>query len=514
MVRSKCRRCVLHDFTDFLTRRNSDVCTERSKQQAKLSVRGLSKQKLATILFALVLVAFVIAKLRVLGTPFFWDELGVYGHMSFHLADVGPSLHPKAVDQWVSRGHPLLYPYIISLACHWFGTSVYVAHFTNLIVSTALLLSIFYHVSHLQNTFTGLITTSILVSQPIFFAQSGMVLPEIALALSLWWCTWTYYKGQLVPFVIVGSVALLIKEPAVVWIGTIFLYDVFFGKTRFSFSSLQWLLPLLTFGIFIYIQKKTWGWYLFPYHSNSIDFTPVEVYNKFLLYSRFLFWEQGRGVIPLSIFLSVLVPLIRYGTLTNYWQFQRRAFVPIGITICAAYLIFCCLTFHLWRYVLPLLPFISLVSGTSIYQLSISGNRYFAILIFLGCTLLPISKMQSDHFVYDCDMSYLRAVEVEKKALQFMIDNGIYVQDKFSVNLPLVYAVQDPRFGYLPDSIPAYRSHPISERTSYAVALTPGTSLENPNNFPIELYYERYYGDIKMSIYKVVVDSAGLTGPY
>ena len=62
---------------------------------------------------------------------------------------------------------------------------------------------------------TGLITTSILVSQPIFFAQSGMVLPEIALALSLWWCTWTYYKGQLVPFVIVGSVALLIKEPAV-----------------------------------------------------------------------------------------------------------------------------------------------------------------------------------------------------------------------------------------------------------------------------------------------------------
>ena len=501
-------RCLLYTFLMHI-KYNPHVQLQTKMLCPRYPYRDLflKSNGICTASFIIIIILFAILKYRVLSTPFFWDELGVYGNMSFQLADNGLSLHPKAIDQWLSHGHPLLYPCIISIGCNWFGTSVFVAHLGNLVISVALVVSVFLHSSCLENRFLGLLSTSILMSQPIFFAQSAMVLPEIALSLALWWCTWTYFRQKLIPYVIAGSAAVLIKEPAVVWICALFTYDFLFGRNRFSLRSMQWILPMIVFIVFLLVQKRTWGWYLFPYHSNSIDFTPGEVVSKLWLYLKFLFWEQGRGLVAFTIFLGCFLITTKPKLLQNYWRKARKLFFSIGFTACISYLLFSSLTFFLWRYILPLLPYISILAAICIYRLAHDRKVYLAFVLFLGCTLLPISYSSSNHFDYDSDMSYIRAIDAEKKALQYMISNGIYQQDKFSVNMPLNYAIIDKRFGYLPDSVPSYGSNQISEKTIFAVALTPGTSLENPKNLPLELTFEQYFYDIKMSIYRVIHDS-------
>jgi hypothetical protein len=58
---------------------------------------------LLPILFGLALLTFIILKIPHLSVPLFWDEAGVYGRMCYELADHQLSLHPKVIDQWVSR---------------------------------------------------------------------------------------------------------------------------------------------------------------------------------------------------------------------------------------------------------------------------------------------------------------------------------------------------------------------------------------------------------------------------
>ena len=106
-------------------------------------VNEFIKVRAAAWLFGACLIGFIFLKIPHLSLPFFWDEAGVYGRMIFTLANNGLSLHPEAIDQWISRGHPLLYPNIIASFCRLLGDNVTVAHSTNFAISCLLLVSMF-----------------------------------------------------------------------------------------------------------------------------------------------------------------------------------------------------------------------------------------------------------------------------------------------------------------------------------------------------------------------------------
>jgi Dolichyl-phosphate-mannose-protein mannosyltransferase len=454
-----------------------------------------------------ILVVFAALKMSHLSTPFFWDETGVYGRISFHLADTGLSLHPASVDQWISRGHPLLYPFVIASFCKLFGTTTFVAHFANLVISVALLITIFVHTRKIFSFRAGLFSMVYLMVQPIFFTQSAMVLPEIALGLCLWWMTWAFYKHSLWLYVLFGSFAVLIKETAIVWLLALAFYDFLSHKPRFYIGSIRWLLPVIPFLIFLVVQKQTWDWYLFPYHSGSISFEVDPTATKFWRYLVFLFWEQGRGIIPV-----VIIPFSIYAWKARISDWKKilsnpTSFGLIGTFVCLSYLLFSSTTFYLWRYMLPIFPFLAVFVGVSVDKIYHMLKVWWAILITAVLYLLPVSKMSSDHFVYDIDMSYLRSIDATQKTLQYMVDEGIYVRGQFSVNFPLAFAMLDKRFGYLLNGIENSKSSPISDRTHFAVTLTPGSSLKNPDKMELFLIHEEYYHDIKMSVYEVCAPS-------
>src|SRR5687768_4748468 len=169
-------------------------------------------------------------KVSHLGIPFFWDESGVYGKMIFQLADNKLSLHPKAINEWISRGHPLLYPNYIAAFCKIFGTTVTVAHAANFLLACILLVSIYIHLAKAFHPYVGLVSSVLLMAMPLYFTQSVFVLPEIALALALWWTTWAFVNRKYTHYFFFGAVALLIKEPAIVWIVCLFVWSLVFDR--------------------------------------------------------------------------------------------------------------------------------------------------------------------------------------------------------------------------------------------------------------------------------------------
>lgn len=456
-------------------------------------------------LFLLCLVAFIILKIPHISLPFFWDESGVYGKIIFHLSDTGLSLHPKAISEWISRGHPLLYPNMIASVTRVFGESVTVAHTANFVLACVLLVSMYYCLRKPFGQWVGLIAPVILMIQPLFFAQSVFVLPEVALCLFLWWATWAFIQRNFWLYALTGSAAVLIKEPAIVWLAGLICWDLLHVRKAKWWHFGIWLSPLMVFGLFLMIQKNALGWYFFPYHTGGFDFKPASVADKGGDYLEYLFWKEGRYLWLIIIIAAGLITLLkRTGSVESSAPVMKQRFYA-GLFVACLYLLFSSTTFYHQRYILPV--FIPICCALAILlEYCIVQQRHMLALGFIAVMGFLSFRfyMSADKFNYDLDMSYTRSIESSKKTIKTMLDEGMLEQDEFTATIPLLYATNDERFGYLPAGVTGRYSRAIHAGTKYAVKIFPGTEIENPDQYPLELIREWYDYDIKTTLYKVL----------
>ncbi len=453
-------------------------------------------------LFSIALLAFVAVKIPQLGLPFFWDEAGVYGKMVFEFATHDLSLHPKSMDQWLSRGHPLLFPNLIALACKIFGTTVTVAHAANFFLACSLVISMFFHLSKAFHPWVGLGATLVLMAMPLFFTQSVFVLPEVTLALMLWWTTWAFIHKKYIIYILAGTAAIMIKEPAVVWIGALFGWSILFDRIPI-YKKLLWLIPYIPFGIFMLIQKQTFGWYFFPYHTGGFDFIASNIVARFGDFMEYLFWKDARGIwVFVILFGGFLAWRKRNKNEFSLFITPRPYLAALFVSL--VYILFSSTTFFVERYVIATLPVISSLIGFTIYY-GIAGKRPLLTLVLI-CILVFSSfpYMTSKTFVYDNDMSYMRSIESSKKTISYMLDRGMLNQDEFHATRPIIHALSDGRFGYLPqDSLSRY-STIVSAETKFVVKVEPGTPIENPEQFPLDTIIHWKDQDIRTTIYAVL----------
>ena len=85
-----------------------------------------------------------------------------------------------------------------------------------------------------------------------------------------------------------------------------------------------------------------------------------------------------------------------------------------------------------------------------------------------------------------------------------MFDRNMLVQDEFTATMPIIFALADARFGYLPQDSTARYSRALHEGSKYAVQVIPGTPIENPDNRPLKILDEWYDRDIITRIYQVL----------
>lgn len=443
------------------------------------------------LLFFLALVIFIIAKIPALYLPYFWDELGVYSRSSMYLAEHGLSLLPADLPPELSRGHPLLFPFIYGLAYKLFGLNVVVGHSVSLIVSILLVCSVYYIISKEKNRLAGLLAAVLLMVQPVFFAQSVMVLPEIMLALLCLWAVYTCYKKQWLLFAVFAAAAIMIKESAIILPAFAIVYAIVLKLRGDDTVSLKYaaliVSPWFLFGMFLLVQKVQNGWYFFPLHIESVSLTRQYILQQNSLVFNFLF-GQGRCLYLVILALATIVLLLR-NKLRLY-----GSFVLATLLFGAAFYAFCIVNFYMDRYTLPLLPMLCSLVVLALYEVWKQPLFVSAVVMLLSAEAL--NNIHPDKFAYDSDMAYTQISDVEQQAVNY-INTNVQSGGSIGAAFPFIYALnlEHTGFEYVP-------KHTIilgtDKGTDYVITEAQGNQTVDTARYKQAVEFEKGYAWLKL----------------
>jgi len=464
----------------------------------------------------LLLAAFFLLKLVNVFTPLFHDELGVYGRALFYMIDHGPSLLPGDIDPQLSRGHPLFFVFSVSAVTTLLGGSYWGARLFILAVSMGLLVATYELGKTLWSKKVGILAAFLLAFQPLFFAQSTLILPEVMLSLLGTLSLLFYLRKQYLWYFLVASCLVLTKETAVVILGGIALHLWYKNKFRIDFSligrGLLWMSPIACFIGFLFIQKYQNGWFFFPYHTELMSFSVWNVFIRLLISLAVLLLDQGR-------FVLTFAAIYAYSQLSKA---DRSAFVEknaLGIAVILVMLAFSCLNYFMPRYYLLIFPLLMLVF------VSILEQRTYQVkhLVYFFLFTIPF---HSNFFVFrnDDNMGYLIVVHHMQQSIKALDKMTAGKQAKVFANFPELNAIEEPRFGYTTNPnyvatdkyddsidyiIKSQNKHLIKEEAINNVVYDTDDSIDYLLNnkealakSPVELVYESQFFYNKQWIYK------------
>lgn len=405
------------------------------------------------------ILVFCCLRLFHLNTPYFWDELGVYAKAALYMFDNGITLLPGHLPPELSRGHPLACAAFFAAAYRLFGPEVWAGHLAALAVSGLLLVVTYEGGKRLSGHRTGAIACLLLMVQPVFIAQSTMVLPEMLLALLATAAVFAYVSNRLVPFAVLASLALMTKETAVaipVTIWSIEFFRFFLGrKAQAIRACIAAFIPVVCWGVFLLLQKHADGWYFFPLHSGYVSFALDQILPRWGYYVSFLFKGQGR--ILWTVILASALGLYLWknrGRLVGTAAGDLRSALveKQPVVILWVYIgwgvVVSMLNFHLGRYSLFVIPSLCLLVAQSLEYISADIRAgWFRKLAVAMAMVMALAKYSSKTFNVDADMGYLHVVSVHSQAIDFINRNyraGTGIMSSFPFNASMM----EPRSGY------------------------------------------------------------------
>lgn len=400
------------------------------------------------------LLFFVLAKLPHIGTPYFWDELGVYAPGALKMKDNGTiGLLPSSLEPLYSRGHPLLFVFSQAAWFHIFGDDVISGHAFSILTGALTLLIFYLCAANLFNKSIALIASLALAVQPIFFAGAGVVLPEMMLALFTIPAVWGIIQNRWGVYALAASLAMMTKESAIVippLALLVLLFDAVREKDFFSLSRFKKLIsavtPLLVFGIFLIIQKKQNGWYFFPLHVGYLRLDKTLFEQGWYIF-RDVALKQGRWVFT----LFTVWGLFRSFTGNDFSPWTKRV-LYVSVIFVFACILFAGLNFYLLRYLIYAVPFLVLtgVASAAVFLRMLPAKSGLPAAFFLTvlATVLAIFNMDRKSFNDTADMSYIHLAKMEKEAVRWL-EQQPWKDSVIEANFPVFQALEDPRYGYL-----------------------------------------------------------------
>ena len=401
------------------------------------------------VALALLLLLFWLYKLRDLALPYFWDELGVYGRAAVYLRDHTLGLLPAHLPPELSRGHPLLLPFAFAALFRVFGTTPLVAHVFMLLLATGLLVSVFWIARSHWNAPVALAAAALLLVQPLFLAQSTLLLPELPLALACLWAMHAFSRHRYLWAGVCLTLAVSLKETALVLgvvLGVMLLVEWLAARPSLKSALagvLALLVPALLYGLFLLIQKRQNGWYFFPLHEHHVNFHWPAMKGKLADYITFVFVEQGRFALSVVVALWVLFRL--FGRRAGERRFVRSlawTFALFGIGI----LVFSAGNFFMKRYLLCLLPPLAMVGSRALFEL-VRDQARVLVPALAGLCLLSLGELTSPGFNYDYDMRFRQSVLLQLEATRYLEDT-VGTDRPILTIFPPIFGLEDPRYGY------------------------------------------------------------------
>lgn len=466
-------------------------------------------------------IVFVVIKFATLNTPYFWDEAWVYAPAIKELAKNGISLLPDALSDTYSRGHPLLFFTTGAIWVKLFGSSLFAMHLYALTIAISFVLMLFYVVQNLFDSVLALIVASLTLVQPIFVAQSGMVLPEVFLSL---WAVLTIYhfvKGNNYYYFLFGMLMVLTKESGIVIIASLMLYQavcfftgkinpvsfkLFFKNTWVAFS------PVIPFMIFLWIQHYQRGYYFYPEHISMLNFNWHDFQERLKHCYDYVFEHQDRmfltwsfliafGLfykpIPLYIRCFIVLGLIacvkiffRYWALPDWLMIiyitlftsafyyfmhikntdkenKSNKFLSILFIMSILYLVFSCINFFTNRYLLILIPcmilyFAYYIKTSLQYRVYISYAWALALVCIFVSNDIAVSAPSGQG---DDSPQYIQAIKLEKSMIGYLESRHLQKHTIYC-SFTMCIALHHPEMGFLSDSaifdslVPKFNNHP------------------------------------------------------
>ncbi|WKZ66996.1 MAG: hypothetical protein QY325_03495 [Flavobacteriales bacterium] len=477
---------------------------------------------LPVIGLALLLIVFIAIKIPYLDLPFYWDEAWVYAKAVRAMHEQGISLLPDAIPPELSRGHPLLFH---ALAAAWmsvFGDGRIAMHAFPLAVSCGLLTAVFGMGRLLGSAWLGLVAACLVAVTEIFLAQSGLLLPEVLLALFCVLAATACISRRAWAYVACMTAALLTKESALACWAAIVAQQVIrrclASEAGMKRSEMRWLawaaLPIAPALLYFVVQRIMLGWFLYPEHTGMLTWAPIHINYKAKLIFKALFEDQG--FVWLTYAIGLAAPLL-IRTLAIHWRLLaaflgiaaikvlfgrwtlpygpgllvaaaalaglyaayvlhlQRRYGQAGELVSTCFLImvsfwsFNALNFYTDRYLVAMTPFIA-VGATGAIALAARGwlPRLEALLP-LPFVLVIALHIGRDGAVGDCRLAYREAIAVHQEMAAYLESEGLQDESIHGSFMDVSY-LSDPLAGYLSQGRAfTHVSNQLDADTRYAI---------------------------------------------
>ena len=402
-------------------------------------------------IFIAIIFLFILLRFYDLSLPFFGDEVGFYVKAVYYMQHHIISLLPGDIPGDYSRGHPLLFLFIYSTISKLSGFYVYLLHTISLFISIATLWATYLFSKKLFTPIIALATVVLVMVQPVYLAQSLMVLPEMMLTFFVTLSICYYTEKKVVLYFIACSLALLTKESAVILPLALFSGDYIYGCIKDRkillgkcISYLWALYPLSVFITFFIIQRIQVGWFFFPIHVDLVSFYYKDIAWRIIQAVHFLFIKQGR------ILWLIIIGLFMIKFIKNIYHHKALPSdyrnVSIFILFILGVIAFSSLNFSLHRYLLYAIPALCIFT---VYCLNtVLNNKILLVVAFFILCTVSIYFAKSNSLMYDENLSFKEMVSVNKKAIAYMEDHQLF-NDVIVANSPVCEEMSDTCMGYL-----------------------------------------------------------------
>ena len=406
-----------------------------------------------------IFVAIVAAKWPLLSAPYFYEEkpYSAVAAMSTPLAD---AITLKA-DPGSFANHPLLFPYTASLWAKIFGANSFSLHiFMALISSLGLLCMALAHKKISQKNFAIWLGPALLFLFPDFFIHSTNYRYDIFTAAVGMAFICARISGSFPLFLFTGLALSQSRETVLAFFAGTVLVDIYRllikkDKNAGKFLAGSIACALLWSSYFIINQIKL-GSFSSSEASNQIV-SSIGAYFSMLGFNlRWLFVDDFRFVLTL---------LAIFGLVQTVFFKKQRMPAQIWYLVLPILFYACGIAFHIYEasyYLFPALPL--LYSLFAILLTRVVFYPKWAPLALVAAALaagLHLNKLKSSESMAENSTDYVLIANVYKEAIDYLCQN--FPDAKINAEWPLVYYMQDPGYGYVPEwasnAQPAFKEH-------------------------------------------------------
>ena len=381
--------------------------------------------------------------------PYHWDAMAAV--FDYSDAILKHRFWPFPKLEFDDPGHPPFYYEVLALAWKLGGQNAVVAHYVGLAFAwLALFHTYLFGRNILESSLAGVLGATLLLFNPLAFAQWGHLNNEVPLTALLIMSTYYLALDRWKGFVLCASALGLTKAYGVVFVAIIIgLRIVLFDLSRITLRRLIWLAsPVLVYATWFALHYHFTGIWLNAArlaHVREVHSTVGEYWSAFRgrFHDHFL---GASGLISLSCLLAVM-------WFPPAWNRKSKSIALLGGSLVLGFMFLSLLKAWIPRYAMIIYPYFFLLASTGIARLLEAPRLYcrtlgFVIVAFsLSAYAARYDLHRPGYGSFEENSEYVDVVLLNMDVCRY-IENE-HSGKRILAGWPLSHALSNPALGYV-----------------------------------------------------------------